>query len=304
MRPDGRMDIEYQMTDPKNWEGEWKMTKTFSRRENTDITEVQCLPDLNDRLPATQIEEPGEVMDASRSQGDGHAALSPRIHRARRRARRVRRRAPLAGHVRSHGLEDARRHGRRVHVDEPAFRPFSSTCRTRAAASIAGASRWAVRNRWRRAGWRSNIIKAGDKVTVVVNPLKSGEFGGIFVSMTLADGRKLGGRAIDRQAPLPEPVADQPAQRAEDVLTDRPDARVLKRHKPPHTSPPRGHQRLDRVRSGDGVLRPRMIVPPRAWTTAISGPMKRMPVTSPARRVPLRCVLKKARAIAPARRVR
>jgi hypothetical protein len=48
-----------------------------------------------------------------------------------------------------------------------------------------------------RAGWRSNIIKFGDTVTVVVNPLKSGEFGGIFVSLTLPDGRKLGGRAIE-----------------------------------------------------------------------------------------------------------
>jgi hypothetical protein len=48
-----------------------------------------------------------------------------------------------------------------------------------------------------RNGWKSNIIKPGDKVTVVVSPLKSGEPGGIFVSMTLADGRKLGGRATD-----------------------------------------------------------------------------------------------------------
>ena len=48
-----------------------------------------------------------------------------------------------------------------------------------------------------RNGWKSNIIKPGDKVTVVVNPLKSGEFGGIFVSMTLSDGRKLGGRAVE-----------------------------------------------------------------------------------------------------------
>jgi hypothetical protein len=53
MRPDGALDIEYTMTDPKNWEGEWKMVKTFRRRNDTDITEVQCLPDLNDRLPAT-----------------------------------------------------------------------------------------------------------------------------------------------------------------------------------------------------------------------------------------------------------
>ena len=53
MRPDGNLDIEYAMTDPKNWEGEWKMVKTFRRRNDTDITEVQCLPDLNDHLPAT-----------------------------------------------------------------------------------------------------------------------------------------------------------------------------------------------------------------------------------------------------------
>ena len=40
-------------------------------------------------------------------------------------------------------------------------------------------------------------ILDGDKVTVVVNPLKSGEFGGIFVSITLADGRTLGGNATN-----------------------------------------------------------------------------------------------------------
>jgi hypothetical protein len=42
-----------------------------------------------------------------------------------------------------------------------------------------------------RAGWKSNIIKPGDKVTVVVNPVRSGEPSGIFRSMTLADGRVL-----------------------------------------------------------------------------------------------------------------
>jgi hypothetical protein len=53
MMPDGRLDIEYTMTDPKNWEGDWTMTKTFRRREDMDITEVECLPDLNEHLPAT-----------------------------------------------------------------------------------------------------------------------------------------------------------------------------------------------------------------------------------------------------------
>jgi Family of unknown function (DUF6152) len=42
-----------------------------------------------------------------------------------------------------------------------------------------------------RAGWKSNIIKPGDKVTVMVNPVRSGEPAGIFRSLTLADGRVL-----------------------------------------------------------------------------------------------------------------
>jgi hypothetical protein len=52
-------------------------------------------------------------------------------------------------------------------------------------------------NSMAKAGWRSTLLKPGDTVTVVVNPLKSGEPGGIFVSITLADGRTLGGRATD-----------------------------------------------------------------------------------------------------------
>ena len=64
-----------------------------------------------------------------------------------------------------------------------------------------GADRWGVElgspQSMVRNGWRSSTLKPGDKVTVVVNPLKSGEFGGIFVSLTLADGRRLGGRATD-----------------------------------------------------------------------------------------------------------
>ena len=43
-----------------------------------------------------------------------------------------------------------------------------------------------------RAGWKSNTLKPGDKVTVVGRPLKSGEPGSaIFQSVTLADGRTL-----------------------------------------------------------------------------------------------------------------
>lgn len=47
------LEIEYTMTDPKSWEGEWKMTKRWNRVDDTDITEVECLPDLNDHIRST-----------------------------------------------------------------------------------------------------------------------------------------------------------------------------------------------------------------------------------------------------------
>jgi hypothetical protein len=45
-----------------------------------------------------------------------------------------------------------------------------------------------------RAGWKSSSLKPGDKVSVTLNPMRSGDPGGIFVSVTLADGRVLAGR--------------------------------------------------------------------------------------------------------------
>lgn len=46
-----------------------------------------------------------------------------------------------------------------------------------------------------KAGWKSTSVKYGDHIKAVVRPLKSGEHGGLFVSVTLDDGRTLGGRA-------------------------------------------------------------------------------------------------------------
>ena len=37
-------------------------------------------------------------------------------------------------------------------------------------------------------GWKRSTIKPGDKVTVVVHPLRDGKPGGSYVSITLADG--------------------------------------------------------------------------------------------------------------------
>jgi hypothetical protein len=43
-----------------------------------------------------------------------------------------------------------------------------------------------------RAGWKNNSVKAGDKVTVLVNPVRDPDTkAGIFISITLADGRTL-----------------------------------------------------------------------------------------------------------------
>jgi hypothetical protein len=47
-----------------------------------------------------------------------------------------------------------------------------------------------------RAGWKSTLLKAGDKVTVAIHPLLTGEPGGLFVSVTLADGQTYTERGI------------------------------------------------------------------------------------------------------------
>jgi hypothetical protein len=43
-----------------------------------------------------------------------------------------------------------------------------------------------------RTGWKFRDVRPGDKVTAVVNPLRSGESGGLLSRITLADGRVLG----------------------------------------------------------------------------------------------------------------
>ena len=44
----------------------------------------------------------------------------------------------------------------------------------------------------RNSGWKHDTLKAGDKVTVIVNPLKNGNSGGFLVQANLPDNRKLG----------------------------------------------------------------------------------------------------------------
>ena len=58
-----------------------------------------------------------------------------------------------------------------------------------------GLDSWAVEgmspNYLARRGWTKTTLKPGDKVTIAVRPLRSGENGGMFVRATLAYGRVL-----------------------------------------------------------------------------------------------------------------
>jgi hypothetical protein len=51
---DGKtLEIAMTLTDPKNWEGEWKGMRRWNRVDDHDIGEVVCLPDMNDHLQST-----------------------------------------------------------------------------------------------------------------------------------------------------------------------------------------------------------------------------------------------------------
>ncbi len=56
-----------------------------------------------------------------------------------------------------------------------------------------GTDRWGVEcnspNTMARSGWRSTTLKPGDQVTITIHPLRSGEKGGRFMFVKLADGR-------------------------------------------------------------------------------------------------------------------
>jgi len=43
-----------------------------------------------------------------------------------------------------------------------------------------------------RVGWKFNMIKPGDKITVIVAPIRTGEAGALLKQVQLADGRKFG----------------------------------------------------------------------------------------------------------------
>jgi hypothetical protein len=61
-------------------------------------------------------------------------------------------------------------------------------------------------NNLKRQGWKSGSLKAGDQVTLVLNPLKDGTKGGLFVAVTLPDGSVLGDPTRGRGGPINVPT--------------------------------------------------------------------------------------------------
>ena len=53
-----------------------------------------------------------------------------------------------------------------------------------------------------RAGWKFNMIKPGDMVTVIVSPLRNGEPAALLKAITLADGRKFSNGAAAGRATI------------------------------------------------------------------------------------------------------
>ena len=53
-----------------------------------------------------------------------------------------------------------------------------------------------------RAGWKFNMLKPGDRVTIIVSPLRNGEPAALLKQITLADGRKFSNGAAAGRATI------------------------------------------------------------------------------------------------------
>ncbi len=83
--------------------------------------------------------------------------------------------APLAGGVRSHQAGDAGRHRQGVPLAEPPHLDRGPGAGPATKKDVLWGVELTSPTYLVRAGWKSNLIKPGDKVTVVVNPVRSGE---------------------------------------------------------------------------------------------------------------------------------
>jgi hypothetical protein len=67
-------------------------------------------------------------------------------------------------------------------------------------------------NNLSRQGWHSSSLKPGDKISIVIWPLRSGEKGGLFITLTLANGQVLDEAAFRNLRKHPGVAAPAPPQ--------------------------------------------------------------------------------------------
>ena len=185
------LEIEYTLTDPKSWEGEWKSDQAAGDGWTTK-TSPKSVPAGSERAHAQHL-----VQGSNSIAGPGRGAG---------------RRSNEEGTVRSGSGLLACSVPVLAHHSPAAFDRTKQVTLTGTVKEF----RWQNPHTWIevlvpndkgeevlwgieltsptylvRAGWKSNTIRPGDKVTVVGNPVRSGEPSAIFVSLTLADGRTL-----------------------------------------------------------------------------------------------------------------
>lgn len=75
-----------------------------------------------------------------------------------------------------------------------------------------GADRWSIElnspNNLTRQGWRRSSLKAGETVTVTLNPLRNGKKGGLFKKVVFADGHALSDVRPAGDKPINVPTAN------------------------------------------------------------------------------------------------
>lgn len=77
-------------------------------------------------------------------------------------------------------------------------------------------------NNLAREGFKSTSLKPGDKVTLVIHPMRTGERGGAFVMVTLPDGRVLAEPSMLPRGQTPAQVAASLAGQASGTVTASP----------------------------------------------------------------------------------
>jgi hypothetical protein len=75
-----------------------------------------------------------------------------------------------------------------------------------------GTERWSIElnspNNLTRQGWKRTSLKAGETVTVTLNPLRSGKKGGLFKKVVFADGHALSDVRQAGDKPINVPTAE------------------------------------------------------------------------------------------------